>query len=327
MMESNHKNQWEEFSSTIKNVHILQMSAWGSLKEDFGWQARYFIHDKGGAQVLFKKLPLNLSIAYIPKGPVGNIQNEFWEKLIEFCKQNHAIFIRVEPDDWFTGNKWEQLLQRSVRGKSIQPPNTIVIDISGDAEEILKNMKQKTRYNVRLAQKKGIQIEVSEDVGLFYEIMLETGARDEFGIHSAAYYQTVYDLFKTANNVVLLLATYQGIALAGLMMFLNGDRAWYFYGASNSKERNRMPTYLLQYEAMLIAKARGCKTYDLWGIPDEPEEVLESEFQNRSDGLWGVYRFKRGFGGEHKRSFPTRDMVLNPILYRFFRFIEKRRSL
>jgi lipid II:glycine glycyltransferase (peptidoglycan interpeptide bridge formation enzyme) len=188
-------------------------------------------------------------------------------------------------------------------------------------------MKQKTRYNVRLAQKKDVTIEISDDIHLFYDIMVETGNRDEFGIHSFAYYQTVYDLFKKTNNVVLLIAKYKGIALAGLMMFISGDRAWYFYGASNNNERNRMPTYLLQFEAMLIAKQRGCKTYDLWGIPDEPEEVLENEFQNRSDGLWGVYRFKRGFGGQHKRSFGARDIVLNPLLYRVFRVIEKSRSL
>jgi lipid II:glycine glycyltransferase (peptidoglycan interpeptide bridge formation enzyme) len=88
-----------------------------------------------------------------------------------------------------------------------------------------------------------------------------------------------------------------------------------------------MPTYLLQYEAMLLAGQHGCKTYDLWGIPDESEEVLENEFQNRSDGLWGVYRFKRGFGGEHKRSFEARDIVINPLFYKAFRMVEKRRAL
>ena len=319
--------QWKEYSSNKKNIHILQMPAWGSLKKEFGWVPKYFIKNDTGAQILFKKLPLNFTIAYIPKGPIGDADRVYWDELILFCKKYNAIFIRVEPDDWEISNRWKNLVDLSVPGKSIQPANTITIDISGDAENLLKNMRQKTRYNVRLAQKKDISIEVSDDIKKFYDIMVETGTRDEFGIHSLAYYQTVYDLFKKNDNVVLLIANHSGIALAGLMMFVNGDRAWYFYGASNNKERNRMPTYLLQYEAMLIAKERGCKTYDLWGIPDEPEDVLEKEFQNRSDGLWGVYRFKRGFGGEHKRSFETRDIILNSFLYKLFRMYEKRRSL
>ncbi|MAT43235.1 MAG: hypothetical protein CL609_12920 [Anaerolineaceae bacterium] len=319
--------QWEDFSSNIKNIHILQMPAWGLLKQKFGWEVKYFVDKQAGAQILFKKFPLNLTLAYIPKGPIGKLDHGFWERLKVYCKKNRAIFIRVEPDDWDTAEDWRKLLDLSVAGKPIQPANTITVDISGDDEEILKNMKQKTRYNVRLAQKKDVTIELSDDIDLFYDIMVETGNRDEFGIHSLAYYQTVYDFFKKTNNVELLIAKHKSSALAGLMLFFNGERAWYFYGASNNKERNRMPTYLLQYEAMLIAKQRGCKTYDLWGIPDEPEEILENEFQNRSDGLWGVYRFKRGFGGEHKRSFVARDIVLNPFLYRVFRLVEKRRSL
>lgn len=319
--------QWEDFVSNLDNVHILQLPAWGLLKQKFGWQLKHFLHHFGGAQILFKKLPLGLTIAYIPKGPIGQVDDEFWTELINFCKRNHAVFIRIEPDDWDTSEYWTRLVNLSAVGKPIQPANTITIDISGDRETILKNMKQKTRYNVRLAQKKGITTEISDDIQLFYEIMVETGVRDEFGIHSLAYYQTVYDLFKQKNKVILLIAKYEGLPLAGLMMFMNGNRAWYFYGASNNKERNRMPTYLLQYEAMLIAKQYGCKSYDLWGIPDESEEVLESEFQNRSDGLWGVYRFKRGFGGEHKRLFETRDIILKPMFYRAFRIIERRRSL
>ena len=99
------------------------------------------------------------------------------------------------------------------------------------------------------------------------------------------------------------MAEYEGRPLAGLMVFARGSRSWYFYGASNDEERNRMPTYLLQWEAMRWAKARGCSEYDLWGIPDADEEALEAGFASRSDGLWGVYRFKRGFGGTIKAVF------------------------
>jgi lipid II:glycine glycyltransferase (peptidoglycan interpeptide bridge formation enzyme) len=115
----------------------------------------------------------------------------------------------------------------------------------------------------------------------------------------------------------LLVAEYEGEPLASLMVFANpfGKRAWYMYGASNDNERNRMPTYLLQWEAICWARARGSEEYDLWGVPDEDEAKLESEFESRRDGLWGVYRFKRGFGGEVKRAAQAVDRVYNPLLY------------
>ena len=104
------------------------------------------------------------------------------------------------------------------------------------------------------------------------------------------------------------------------MVFTAGERAWYLYGASNNQERNRMPTYLLQWEAMLWAKQRGCLEYDLWGIPDYEEQVLEDQFEKRHDGLWGVYRFKRGFGGSIARSADAWDRVYSPLFYTLYRW-------
>jgi lipid II:glycine glycyltransferase (peptidoglycan interpeptide bridge formation enzyme) len=186
-------------------------------------------------------------------------------------------------------------------------------------------MKQKTRYNIKLAIKKGIQVEKTEDVSTFYELMVDTGKRDNFGVHSKSYYQLAYDLFSPKNNVALLVAKFQDIPLAGLMVFRSGNRSWYFYGASNNLERNRMPTYLIQFEAMKWAKSQGCDIYDLWGIPDEPEEILERDFESRSDGLWGVYRFKRGFGGEIKKSVPAYDRIYQPALYKLINIFQKAR--
>jgi lipid II:glycine glycyltransferase (peptidoglycan interpeptide bridge formation enzyme) len=108
------------------------------------------------------------------------------------------------------------------------------------------------------------------------------------------------------------------------MVFARGPRAWYFYGASNDEERNRMPTYLLQWEAMRWAKARGCEEYDLWGVPDVDEATLEADFANRSDGLWGVYRFKRGFGGTLSRSVGAWDRSYLPLAYPLYRWWSRR---
>jgi lipid II:glycine glycyltransferase (peptidoglycan interpeptide bridge formation enzyme) len=179
-------------------------------------------------------------------------------------------------------------------------------------------MKQKTRYNIKLAEKKGVVVQPSADINSFYGLMTATGQRDGFGIHSQSYYQAAYDLFSEKDNCILNIATFEGKPLAGLMAFYSGARAWYFYGASNDEERQRMPTYLLQWETMRWAASKGCKVYDLWGVPDFEEDVLESQFSGRGDGLWGVYRFKRGFGGRLLRSAGAWDRVYNPLLYKLY---------
>jgi peptidoglycan pentaglycine glycine transferase (the first glycine) len=149
-------------------------------------------------------------------------------------------------------------------------------------------------------------------------MMQVTGGRDGFGVHSLEYYRRAFELFHPAGACELLVAEFEGKPLAALMVFAHGRRAWYVYGASNDEERNRMPTYLLQWEAIRWAKARGCEEYDLWGVPDENEETLESNFESRNDGLWGVYRFKRGFGGEIRRAAQALDRVYNPLLYKLY---------
>jgi lipid II:glycine glycyltransferase (peptidoglycan interpeptide bridge formation enzyme) len=153
--------------------------------------------------------------------------------------------------------------------------------------------------------------------------MRVTGTRDEFGIHQASYYQKAYEIFSRENSCVILMASYEGNPLAAIMVFRRGNRAWYFYGASNNQERNRMPTYLLQWEGMKWAASMGVKQYDLWGIPDGPEDALENQFTTRSDGLWGVYRFKRGFGGEVKRSAGVYQKILNQPLYALYQIVLK----
>jgi lipid II:glycine glycyltransferase (peptidoglycan interpeptide bridge formation enzyme) len=181
-------------------------------------------------------------------------------------------------------------------------------------------MKQKCRYNIRLAAKKGVTVHPWEDIESFHRMMLATGERDVFGVHSLAYYRRAYELFHPTGMAELLVAEYEGKPLAALMVFGLGKRAWYFYGASADEARNLMPTYLLQWEAMRWAKRGGCESYDLWGVPDEDEATLEASFETRHDGLWGVYRFKRGFGGELRRAAGALDRVYNPLLYRLYQW-------
>jgi lipid II:glycine glycyltransferase (peptidoglycan interpeptide bridge formation enzyme) len=180
-------------------------------------------------------------------------------------------------------------------------------------------MKQKTRYNVRLAGRKGVTVRPGDegDLPAFYRLMETTAQRDGFGIHTQAYYEAAHRLFVPSGQGNLLLAEYDGQLLAGLVVLAaaHGRAACYMYGASSDAHRNLMPTYLLQWEAMLWAREQGCRVYDLWGVPDENEDRLEAEFKGRSDGLWGVYRFKRGFGGRLARSIGAWDLVYSPLRY------------
>jgi lipid II:glycine glycyltransferase (peptidoglycan interpeptide bridge formation enzyme) len=176
-------------------------------------------------------------------------------------------------------------------------------------------MKQKTRYNIQLAAKKEVIVDAEKDLKVFAELMNTTGERDQFGVHSLDYYKRAYQLFHPLGMCELFIAKYGDQPLAGIMVFRNGTRSWYFYGASSNLERNRMPAYLVQWRGIEWAIENGCDTYDLWGIPDFSEDQLEAQFSNRSDGLWGVYRFKRGFAGKLYRSAEAFDRIYQPFIY------------
>ncbi len=320
---------WDELLQSYPEAHLLQTSSWAEFKQAFGWSAVRVRAEHCAAQILLRRLPLGLSIAYLPKGPLGTQWQELWPQVDALCRQHHAIFLQVEPDLfeplpnevrtlWLAGFTSEE--------HTIQPRRTIIVDLTQDEDQLLAAMKQKTRYNIRLAERHGVQVLTSADLEGFYRMMQTTAQRDGFALHSADYYRRAFSIFEPQGRAVLLEAVLNQKPLAYLMAFLQHERAWYFYGASDDEMRNLMPTYLLQWEAMRWAKANGAKTYDLWGIPDEDEAVLEEQFTSRSDGLWGVYRFKRGFGGQILRSAPAFIRVYNPLLYRAYKIMQSRRQ-
>ena len=326
-------NAWDQFiDDRCPNAHLLQTATWGNLKADFDWSPHFIRLGEAGAMILFRPLPLGFSIAYIPRGPIGDTDwARFWVQVDQYCQQQRAIFLRVEPEIWepITEDRILDRLPGFIQSEqTVQPPSTIRVDLRASEDEILMAMKSKTRYNIRLAKRKGVVVHSSSDVGAFHRMMLTTGQRDAFGIHTLAYYQHAYNLFAPQGACVLLIAEFEQKPLAGLMAFRHGETAWYFYGASTDEERNRMPTYLLQWEAMRWAKTGGCKIYDLWGVPDFPQDKLEKFFLDRSDGLWGVYRFKRGFGGEICRTIGTWDRVFRKSLYKLYQiWARPRKSL
>jgi lipid II:glycine glycyltransferase (peptidoglycan interpeptide bridge formation enzyme) len=194
-------------------------------------------------------------------------------------------------------------------------------------------MNSSTRYKCRLGPKKAVTVRegTAADLPSFAALMQVTGARDEFHTRSAEYYAAAYAQFAPSGRCALLIASYTSEDgarhdLAAVMVVLCNGQAVYLYGASSNEERDRMPTYIVQWEAIRWAKARGARWYDMWGVPDEDEATLEAEFQKRGDGLWGVYGFKRGFGGQVRRSSGAWDLVNNPALYALYRAYLARRG-
>jgi lipid II:glycine glycyltransferase (peptidoglycan interpeptide bridge formation enzyme) len=192
-----------------------------------------------------------------------------------------------------------------------------MIDISGDEDTILARMNQGTRRKIRQSLKNGITYleSTKADVAIFTGMMNITGERNAFGVHEPAYYEKAYELFVPQGDAALILAEHEDDPLAGIMVFAKGQTAWYLYGASSNVKRNLMGAYGVQWAAIQWAKAKGCTEYDMWGIPDEDESTLEAQFESRSDGLWGVYGFKRGWGGQVVRSLGAWDKVYNPVIY------------
>jgi lipid II:glycine glycyltransferase (peptidoglycan interpeptide bridge formation enzyme) len=204
----------------------------------------------------------------------------------------------------------------------VQPPDTVLLDISRSEDEILSGMKPKTRYNIKLSDKKGVIIRRSDerDLDSWYELYLETSKRDRIALHGKDYYRRLFTLAREygegAPDVRLYMASVEGRDIAGIVTLFTRGTAVYLYGASSNAERNRMPAYGLQWHAILDAKAAGCVTYDFFGIPpnDDPNHPMH-----------GLYRFKTGFGGSIVHRAGCWDYPLGPLPYAGYRTAEASR--
>lgn len=336
--------EWDEFVARHPHGSLLQTTNWARLKGRFGWTGyRVWLRQEGqliaGAQILFRSAAWGLvRMAYIPHGPLVNWQDGeqvavLFNQVDQAVYQHRASLLKMEPRLWqdeVSADSWHTLCRENgclPDAVTIQPPHTILIDLRASEEEILGGMKPKTRYNIGLAARKGITVRTGarEDVIAFTQLMHVTGQRNAFGVHDPAYYQAAFDLF-APEQAALILAAYEGQPLAGVMVFRHGDQAAYLYGASSNIERERMPSYAAQWAGIQWAKSQGCTSYDLWGIPDAPLETLEAEFTQRQEGLWGVYRFKRGFGGMLRRTVGAVDRPYNNLVYRLYQRRNRRGS-
>ncbi|MBN1484455.1 MAG: peptidoglycan bridge formation glycyltransferase FemA/FemB family protein [Chloroflexia bacterium] len=336
LISEQQRADWDRFVAGHPQGHLLQSFAWGELKNAFGWEPlRLALLRQGqiqaAAQVLFRRLPL-VSLAYVPRGPLLDWQDRavtaaMLQAIAKAARSRRGIFLKIEPNRPDEPALHERLRGLGLRvGRCVQPRSSMLVDLRGSEEDLLASFKSKTRYNVRLAGRRGVTVRTAQspaDVNLFYEMLRETATRDAFGVHNQSYYQDFYRLFNQAGHGTLLFAEHQGQILAALWAAACGPEAIYMYGASRSEGQRHMPTYLLQWEAIRWAREQGCSRYDLWGIPDsiaqgqDERETLNEK--NVRDGLWGVYRFKQGFGGEMVRTVGAYDHPYQRGLYWLYR--------
>jgi peptidoglycan pentaglycine glycine transferase (the first glycine) len=325
--------EWNTALATLPTRHVLQAWEWGQFKSRWGWSPRYLLYEESGqtrgtALILRRTVGRFLNILYIPKGPAldysdAALADRVLGELVRIAKQDRSIFIKIDPD--LAASDRSILLDRGWRSsrEQIQFRNTVLIDLAPSEDQLLAAMKPKTRYNIRLAQKKGVIIREGtlNDLELLYSMYAETSQRDGFLIRPLDYYRDAWGSFippplhatsshreerGLGGEAMPLIAEVDGQAVAGLILFHCADRAWYMYGMSRNVHRDLMPNYLLQWQAMQWAKSRGCTVYDLWGAPDE---------LNENDSMWGVYKFKEGLGGKFNEHVGAYDFVISRFWY------------
>lgn len=370
---SSEAERWDAFVCAHPQGHLLQRWGWGELKARYGWRpVRVGLRDGdklvAGAQILFRRLPFGAgAMGYVPKGPVIAPDSPRWPALLAEMRRaagaERASFLRLEPE-WEIGQAPTIAgLRHAPDSAIVQAPATIMIDLRPAPEAILAQMKAKWRYNIRLAERKGITVRTGSaaDLPLFHRLSEITAERDGFPIRTEAYYRAAFELFARSDSAALLVAEYQGKPLSALMAFVCGRMAIYLYGASSDEERNRMPNHLMQWRTMLWARERGCELYDLWGAPDPGEDYQppadgapESAMKPAANGAAaaepadtsgdaaapvlpasprstklpiGLLRFKEGFGGRLVRYAGAYDIVYQPVLYRGLNWLmEQRRA-
>ena len=310
--------------------HPLQSWEWGEFKEKTGMRAvRLGVFEKGkivaGFQVLLRPIPkLGYSVGHLLKSPLPN--NQLITALRELADEEKAIFIKLEPDyiirRWrnIKGKPEEEPVQEEKISldklgldrakKPLFDPYSFILDLTKSEDELLANMHHKTRYNIRLAQKKGVIVEEKSDqegLEIFIDLLQETLRRQKFYLHSPDYFRKMWRILAPAGIAHILLARYQEKVLNAWMLFVWKDKLFYPYGASSSEQRNLMASNLICWEAIRFGKKMGCKSFDLWGglgpkaDPDHP--------------WYGFHRFKLGYGADLVEYVGSWDLVVQPLLY------------
>jgi len=337
----NHHTEWNSLIGKLPHNHILQCWEWGALKARHGWKAQRLIWEVSdqpvaAAQLLVRtvrRMGLTARMMYAPRGPLLDWNNQELCGRVLRDMQTHArqagvLFLKIDPEipvgygvpkteyacanptgmetsAWLTDNGWRCSTEQ------VQFRNTVVIELTRSEDEILASLKQKTRYNIRLATRKGVAVRAGypTDIDTLHRMYVGTSMRDGFAIREADYYHDSWASLMQKGLAQPLVAEFGEEPVAGAIIFAFDQRAYYMYGMSSNAHRDKMPNHLLQWEAIRWAKTQGCTTYDLWGAPDVFEE---------SDPMWGVWRFKAGFGGKVLRTIGAWDLPINHLGYRIY---------
>ena len=329
------KEAYKEFLSNHERCNFQQSLEWGNVKEAWKKEVILSIDENGNIRgslcVWIRKIPIFGNIMYSARGPVCDIHNEEILKDLtdganELARKYKAFVLRVEPDIKKDDKEFRDIVTKlgyKIKDDAknfkdeIQPRFVFRLDIKGKTEdEVFSNFHSKTRYNIRLANKKGVLIKEGskEDLKDFHNIMVETGKRDDFIIRSLSYFQKMYDELVPTGNMKLLMAYHEDKPIAGIIPIIYGKNVWYLYGASSNSHRNLMPNYLLQWTMIKQAIDMGANMYDFRGVSGVVDE---------NHPQYGLYRFKKGFGAEFTEFIGEVYIAYKPLIYKMYKFSEK----
>lgn len=334
-LEKEEKDKFNSFIKQHAEGHVMQAWEWGDIKGRTGWKPRRLVLEKYGqiiaaATVLERGLPFfKVPIFYCPRGPVVEFNDrdktdELFRAIRELAEKQKAILLKIDPAipsadidllDYLKSRGFRQV-DKGKNFEGVQPKYVFRLDITPGEETLLAGMSQKTRYNIRLAAKRGVKVRTGtrEDLPLFYKVLKETTERDNFLVRAYSYFVDLYDTLVPAGLAQLFVAEYQGRIIAGTLAFVAGEKAWYVYGASSNNHRNVMPNYLIQWEMICWAKSKGCTLYDFRGVSGDLSE---------NNPLYGLYKFKKGFSGEFTEFAGEWDYVYRPLMYIIWQALEK----
>ena len=320
-INENTEAEYESFIAAHPKGHFAQSHLWGRQKSAWEFKAAVVRgmdgKIKGSMAFLIRRAPLfGRSMMYSCRGPVCDTgDEETFSRLIAaakiLAKRCKAYVIKIDPDIPVGNTDFIAMLERHgfecvSRGESFesaQPKFVFRLDLKDrDASEIFLSFSQKTRYNLRKAQRSGVEIRLggTEDVDDFERLMIITGRRDGFIVRGAEYFRSLLDIF--GESARLYMAYYEGVPIAGAVAVAFGDKVWYLYGASANEHRDKMPNYLLQWSIICWALERGSRIYDFRGVSGDLSE---------DNPLYGLYRFKKGFGGEFTEFIGEYELVLD----------------
>ncbi|MEI8232876.1 MAG: peptidoglycan bridge formation glycyltransferase FemA/FemB family protein [bacterium] len=302
----------------INAQHPLQSSEWGEFRKLTGIK----VVREDDLQITIHQIPYTpWNIGYAPKGPMPDERQA--QILARVAKENHCLFIKCEPKIEITNHKFSNSQMRKwgfVSGRPMFTKYNFVLDVTPKEEELLASFKQKTRYNIKVAEKKGVSVEIddsSEAFERYLQLTQETTKRQGFYAHGKEYQEKMWKVLHTAGIAHLLVARYEGQIITTWILFKFGDTLYYPYGASTREHREVMANNLVMWEAIKLAKKWNCVYLDMWGAlgPDA----------DPNDPWYGFHTFKSGYGARHVEYIGTWDYVAMPALYKIYRIVENLR--